>query len=782
MTKSFDEVVSNYRDPLPEWTVKINGKNYSNNLELLEFTDSVNNPLKFTVKLSGVNSSDNIPEDAEVIVSRGGGELFRGVLKEVEPDVLNTYTFKGTGYTAELEGDVDQRFQGSTVTNIVDTLIDGTTTNTNVSKTFSTSYDISSTTVEDFRAKKDQLGEVNRLMGEYDLEWYTTYNGSNQPVFNVTSQISFTDGGNPLDTITTYGANQTAEMVKQNANRNKGDFDGVLVRGYGDGGDQITATSGNTGKGNRVLIYTDKTIVTQEQAQKRADNLKNTKTVSWQEIEVKPNNPNKIYGVGDELKVESKDARLNDTYRVVKSYFKIWPGEDQFESKLNLSNKPQTFIDDFKKQENQTDSQTDYMQGSRNVWGEKETGNATNAEPLTIDLYIPPDVNDITNTNRVNGIKLNYSAAAYRKSNTSSDVRVSSTNLTTNNKVDSTNTTSSNKLDSVSDDEDPGVENDNGVDVESGSQTQVGSVAAGGASVIEKATNSRESITIDQNDGWTDFGMNMDAGSSDSAGAVAHCWILVTPDTSHFTSNTINFAVDWQLRLVDENGDTYPDSSGVRFNTQHPIRELGGTRYISNATANISIPIPVNTDLREYDFEINATSNVDGGIDVSAEGDLWVYGEHSHDVEPVHDDSGILFSAPGSDGSVNVTTRDWVYDTDSSSSSTVDSVSDNSSSTVDDVSDNTQSTVVSVSEDLVAGNTANNVQIKIDGTDRTTDIYGSSPSPNNQDAEINITDYFTDSDGDGKPDVGWHTVEIIPDSATFLKSRVFLDHKKDTNN
>jgi len=424
MTKSFDEIVSNYQDPQPEWTVSINGKDYSNNIDLIEFTDSVNNPLKITVKLEGIDSSDDIPEDAEIIIGRKSAQLFRGVLKQVNPNALNSYTFKGTGYAAELESNSEQilsdegvgeRFEDSTVQTVVDTLVDGASMPN--SRTFSTSYSggIASTVVDDFRVKKEQIEDVNRLMGEYDIEWYTTTDGSNNPVFNVTDQISFTDGGSPIDTITTYGGNQSAEMVEQNVNRNKGDFDGVVVRGYGDGDDQITASAGNTGKGNRVLFYTDKTIVTSSQAQKRADNLADTQTVAWQEIEVKPSNPNNVYGVGDELKIESKEARLNDTYRVVKTYFKIWPGEDQFESKLNLSNKPQTFIDDFKEQQNQTDSQTDYMQGARNVWGDKEAANATNADPLEIDFEVPQDVVDIAENNRLDRVEFNYACTPFRQ-------------------------------------------------------------------------------------------------------------------------------------------------------------------------------------------------------------------------------------------------------------------------------------------------------------------------------------------------------------------------------
>lgn len=425
MTKSFDEVVSNFQDPAPEWTVKINGQDLSNKIELLEFVDEINNPLKVTVKLEGLDSSVDIPEDAEIVLGRKGAAFFRGVLKEVNPNMLNTYTFKGTSYAAELEGDSQEiaknaiggnQFKGSDVGSVVDTLI-GSTSLPN-GRTISTNYPDGADTysVEDFRVKKTQLEDVNRLMGENDLEWYITFDGSDNPVFNVTSQVSFTaEGGGPLDTLTTYGADQNAEKVGQNINRNKGDFDGVVVRGYGDGDDQKTASAGSTGKGSRVLFYTDKTILTESQAQQRADNLADTNTVAWQEIEVEPSNPNKIYSVGDQLKVESEEARLNDTYRVVKTHFKIWPGEDQFESTLNLSNKPQTFINEFKKEKDKTDSQTDYMQGARNVWSEKEAGNATEVEPLVMDFEVPEDVVDVAGNNRVNRVELNYACAPFKE-------------------------------------------------------------------------------------------------------------------------------------------------------------------------------------------------------------------------------------------------------------------------------------------------------------------------------------------------------------------------------
>jgi len=424
MTKTFDDIVSNYKSPSPEWQVSINGKDYSNSLELLEFTQSINNSLKFTVKISGIDKTDNIPEDSEIVISYGGGELVRGVLKQLNPDVYNTYVFKGTGYSAELEADSDELVstnpvKDSDVQTIIDSLINGV--NLPNGRTLSTSYDggTSGISVDDFRVKSKQLEDVNRLMGSYDVEWYLTIDGNNNPVFNVTDQLFFSDdannaAGNPKDVLTISGPDQSAEKVNQNINRNKGDFDGVIVRGYGDGDDQITAAAGNIGKDSRALIYTDKTILSQSNAEQKAQNLADTNTVSWQEIEVKPSTPNQIYGIGDELRVKAENARLDDNYRVVEAYYKIYPAEDEFESRLNLSNKPQTFVDDFKRQEEQTKSETDYMQGARNVWSDKENSNATNAKPFTLDFEVPQDVVDTTGKNRLDRIELNYSSAPFK--------------------------------------------------------------------------------------------------------------------------------------------------------------------------------------------------------------------------------------------------------------------------------------------------------------------------------------------------------------------------------
>lgn len=386
MTKSFEDIVEQFKAPESEWEVLINGQNFTNRIELIELEHKINNSMKFTIKLSGVESSDKIPVDSEAVVKYDGGEILRGVLKEFNPNENNEYVFEGAGYAVELEADsktvfenegVENPVKDTTVQEIVDTLVLDTPLPNN--RTLSTEFSGGSGSIQvnDFRVKKRQMSDVNRLVGEYSLEWYVVTDSSNNPVLEVTDQIFFSAApdnapGNPKETFKTFGKDQNATRVEQNVNRNIGDFDGVVVRGFGDGDDQIEAKSKNDdfGKGSRTLIFTDKTILSQSQAQRKADNLSETQTVDWQEVEVEPMNPNQIFGIGDEIRVNSERARLSDTFRVVELYYKIHPERQILESKINLSNKPQTFVDDFKRLEETSKSQTDFGQGNRNTINE----------------------------------------------------------------------------------------------------------------------------------------------------------------------------------------------------------------------------------------------------------------------------------------------------------------------------------------------------------------------------------------------------------------------------
>lgn len=754
MSKSFDEIVSNYKDPRPEWQVTVNGSDYTKNLELLEFTNSVNNPLEFTLKTAGLEGRNtDLRQGAEVVIKNSGFELFRGVLQQVDASTDRTATLKGSGYSAELDGDVSQNFKSTTVTNVVNTLIDSTTTDTVTSRTFSTAFDLSSTiNVDNFRVNKTQLQDVNRLMGEYSTEWYLSYDGANNPVFNVTDQILNDDGsGGTIATITTYGTNQSAEVVKRNTNRNEGDYNGVIVRGYGDGGDQITATAGSTGKGNRVLIYTDKTILTQSQAQKRADNLLNSRSVPWREIRVKPNDPNKLYGIGDYLTVDAEDAKLDGDYRVIETYYKIYVGEEQVESKLVLSNKAQSFLSDFKTEEAKRESQTDYMQGARNIWGDKENANCSQAEPLTIDFEIPEDVKNISGENTVRNVKLNYSASEFRRSSSSTGAQfIVDPGASSENRV-------SEAFGSNFKDQAVYQVPDNAVTMNGGNQQGVNSGFSGGVSEGLQSSNSSGGFFNVVNGRNKLFEVSF---TGDSAGLYMLFDLKYRPDGTP-SSNTDYQSYTAGIRVASSSGSTYPVSSYVGASISPVFNANSDGSAWEFETMQVGLWIPENVGGNTYTAQFYAGNSGVLNYSVSYFTPL----PHDHGVTPVHaDSSGNSWDSLY----VNDNQKDFVENPTQTKKTTVSSLSPNTSTSIIDVND-----------DVVAGAIANEVQIKVDGTDVTSNVYGSSWSGTNQDRDIDITS-FLNTDSQGRPAPGWHQVKIIPDGLSHMNARVNPEHKQES--
>jgi len=569
MTKSFDDIVSNYKDPSPEWQVSINGSDYTKNLELLEFSNSVNNPLKFTLKTAGLEGRNtDLRQGAEVVIKNSGFELFRGVLQQVDASTDRRATLKGSGYSAELDGDVSGSFQGVSFSSVVNSLVDTTSTNTVTSRTFSTSFNLGTDpTVDDFRVNKTQLKDTNRLMGEYSKEWYLSFDGSNNPVFNVTDQILNDDGsGGTIGTITTYGSDQSAETVDRNTNRNQGDYDGVIVRGYGDGDDQVKATAGSTGKGNRVLIYTDKTILSSSQAQKRADNLLSSRSVPWREIEVTPNDPNKLYGIGDYLTVDAEDAKLDGDYRVIETYYKIYIGEEEVESKITLSNKAQTFLSEFQTEKEKREGETDHMQGARNVWSDKETANATSVEPLTIDFEVPQDVVDIANNNRLDRIEFNYACTPFKQSADTSQV--------------------------TADNFDPGTKvidsevKPSGVEMERSNikvhNHPVGSATSRGAQQAQRFFTS--SFTNQTVSGWTELG-GEDFGVLNPENDLEHTFRVRITSITDTGGNPVS--KDMHFAVLAESEDAVNLNPQFSWNPQNPV--VGeNVRFVDNTDFDIS--------------------------------------------------------------------------------------------------------------------------------------------------------------------------------------------------
>jgi len=344
-----------------------------------------------------------------------------------------------------------------------------------------------------------------------------------KPVLNVTDQIiNTTDTGDPVGTFRTSDPGQNAREISQTTNKNEGDFEGLVIRGYGDGDDQITAsarrsevvasdksndtftvkgdlsgvlssgdliriskkqgllggggssdegkftvsstsydsnndkttvsvnenvtddTGGLLGGGDagtmvhivntigdvRTKIITDKTVLSQKEAERKAINLLAERSIAWREIKVKPADSRQLFGIGSVYKVEEDDAKADAKYRIVEGYYKIRFDQNESESEIRLSNKPASFYDDFSNLSNTTESETDYMQGSRNVWGDKESSNATSEKRFTLDFEVPKDVVDISGKNRLTEIEFNYASEPFKgAAEVNQDDKISASNF-----------------------------------------------------------------------------------------------------------------------------------------------------------------------------------------------------------------------------------------------------------------------------------------------------------------------------------------------------------------
>jgi|AKVG01.1.fsa_nt_gi hypothetical protein len=523
--KDFLEAAEKFSSPDTEWNVKLGPTDLKGNIDYFETEFAINQPSKVNVKLSGAQRFNaDLVQGKELVLEKEGFEMFRGVVQQAENKTGSESLLQVAGYSKELQGKNDKVFKpkdNATATEIINFLVDGYTVQS-TGKTFSTSFELPTTiNVDEFRVKETAIKDLNRLTSEYGLEWYVTFDDSNNPVLNIETTLTNTAGdGSPIDTFTTEGPNPNAREIKQNTNKNKGDFKAAVVRGSGDGDDQITASAeraeivasdkqndtftvkedktgvinsgdiikirkksgllgggksekdeftvastsfdsnnnettvsvtGNVEKNTggafslggssgtmvytvdavgdeKTKIFTDKTIVSQEEAEKTVLRILAERSIAYRDVEVTPSDSYKLYGLGSVFKVVDKDAKVKGIFRVVKTRLKIRFDQNEAESTVHLSNKPASFYDDFSNLSDTTKSQTDFGQGSRNTQTEKENGNATEPEPLKLDFEVPDGVKDVTGKNRITDVNLSYDSAAFKASAEAETTEVSNFN------------------------------------------------------------------------------------------------------------------------------------------------------------------------------------------------------------------------------------------------------------------------------------------------------------------------------------------------------------------
>lgn len=198
----------------------------------------------------------------------------------------------------------------------------------------------------------------------------------------------------------------------------------VLVYGKGDGEIQIkaTATSGGFIKGtHNVKSIRDPTIISESEAQIRADAELSQLEENIETYIVPVNNPFKTYQIGDTITINAKSYSINNKLVRIVKVTRGMRGKHQFlQIEVTNANHSKTFknatqrINDvaLKSQDEQT-----YMQGSGNTLTFGGQINAHSSAPLIVPFNLPDKfIKDEANNIRVNSFTLDYDIDKFRQS------------------------------------------------------------------------------------------------------------------------------------------------------------------------------------------------------------------------------------------------------------------------------------------------------------------------------------------------------------------------------
>lgn len=494
MSRSFEDIIGDNASSGSRFGLRVSDpsntssstRDLTDKVTRIEVDEELNEVVKMTAKIQGdIGKDEAILLGNEMVVTFDGSPFAVGIIQNVKQNSESEAELIGRGYGSALNGKADVQFNDTNTDDIVNTLIDGTDSVTGKTINVDTNerLNTSANSVVDFRAKKKQLKDVTRLIGEFGGEWFISFDNATDltPSFNVVQQRG---GGQPVKTFATReGASSSGQDLENNAkfmevetDDTRGSFKQVVVNGFGEGDDQIQKVADDSGniisspvQGERTLVYTDKTIISESQAERRAKSLADTHTVTYKTVKVEPDNPNQVFQVGDVVRVQDEDAGvfddtgdISDGFRVVRRYYKIRFDKDS-KLELELSNKPKTFLSEFKKQQNLTKGETDHQQGARNIHADKESANASPSQPLKHDFEVPKDVKDLSGKNRLNRVSLAFNSEEIKQS--ADAVGVTADNFNPSVKA-------------VSTDVKPG-----GVEIENGTLSQHGHATASSTSV-----------------------------------------------------------------------------------------------------------------------------------------------------------------------------------------------------------------------------------------------------------------------------------------------------------
>ena len=389
------------------WDVQIANFDVSRAVSSLEFEDAISQPGNFKIDL--VVDPGDITGGDQVTISKEEVGAFNGVVTKPERSSQRDDVIKGGG-AAELLSDIP---------------INGEFLSTNTQSVVSSIFSqLSTTAIEvglneelsdgngnvDVRAEDEgALNLLNRVVLSHGGDWYVTYDSQNDVYkFNVVNELS-------NSTSRTFGDEAIDEL--RDVQVVDEEYDAVVVKGYGDGDDQIIGEfpARNTWPDDpKILRYTDKTILSSEEANTTAENVYNEHT-EWRNIYLYPANENELLSLGDEVEIDDSATGVNATFRVVQRKLHV-----SFSSpaaiEYVLSDRPIGVLDEGEDIREQTDSQTDYSQGNRNTINESNSDIANSSQGVEVDLNIPERfTQDATGEDRTAQVKLDYKIKDYKK-------------------------------------------------------------------------------------------------------------------------------------------------------------------------------------------------------------------------------------------------------------------------------------------------------------------------------------------------------------------------------
>lgn len=750
------------------WDIDVGSLNLSKAIRRMYFTDSISQSGEF--ELDVVFTPQNVSGGDKLTITKEDQDAFYGVLSRPGKSSQGESTLSGGG-AAEVLRDkpVNGEFLGYDIVDLVDEVFD--------------QLDVSSikvgvneeltdgTGVVDARADDEgALTFLNRIVASHGGEWYTSYDSENdQFEFNVVNKLESSS------VQKTFTQNNTKKIEDELVIDEE--YDGVIVKGYGDGDDQITGVypeRDNWPSDPKILKFTDKTILSEDEAANTAESVYN-KHDEWRSIYVYPSSHEELLNLGDKVDIDEPRTGFSGTYRVVARTLSL-DFKEKKQVEYVLSEKPLGIIDEAENVQEQTDSQTDYEQGAKNKYSDKQSDQANNTNPLRLELHVPDDIEDRSGRNRLKSVSLNYTLKDFRQYLDSEAVSVlenkadaSQTGSVDNNKSDASQSGSvdSNKSDASQSGE---VKNNSAETSQSGSVNLPNTVNAGftgGTGADERTT-----YTGTQASDFVELTSFTPGDTSD----VYLGYYGFANFTFQFGNDAAEGQIDIRLEMEGQDRDgNFQTYQFQAFQTVDP-QGTGGTPDHITMTGFL----PIHEDIFDPGTEISLSYGVDGELTESELQRVTCYGnisgQESHDhSDDLQVDEPVNGHPHTDDFQINEPTEGHPHGDDFQVNEPTDGHPHGDNFQIEEPTNGHphESSGGDLSININDSGKGSEVEVVIDG-----DTANSFILTGEQQENVDLLSEYEGSVDLIEP--GFHEIQIYPDAASYTIGEVEIDYYKNT--